>query len=595
MSIKKTLAGVLAGAVVASAAFVAVGAPASATDEGDNFLGTGILWFNAVGELSAQSPATYITSGANATNGGNLGTGRPWATMTTLTPCPAGSAQLTNYVRIPQTGVPEINWPQVAIGANSTKKDADGRFYTDQVLQADRLNKSEVMSYLATQPGNTATIPLISVCRDNLAISTGYFRTMITFTGTTGANLTWSIPATADIPYAAPTTTAVAVSPAGPVTAGTPVTFTATVAPSTATGSVQFKVDGVNSGAPVPVAGGTASLVVTDLTVATHSVTAQFIKTGLFGNSTSAPASITVDAPPAVGTTTVLAVDVVAGEEKKPVTFDVTVSAASGTPAGTVTITDGAVTIATFTSLVSGTASTTLSNLAAGAHSFVATFVPADATLFSGSVSAAVTATYTAPAFLAKDDQTVVVTIPTGAITITTPYTPEHPLDLGTAQLDPATSTYYASVPFGDGTMLAGPDAIVGTADDVYSGIQIVDTRTGQLGFTASVIASDFTTPDDEPGAPSFGGNRAGLVNLHPVQLGGNALQATDITTTDRPAAPIATLDGTGGLSATTQFASYPAGKSLGTARITGVFELKGIPTSVEPGLYTSTVTFTVN
>lgn len=74
----------------------------------------------------------------------------------------------------------------------------------------------------------------------------------------------------------AASTTTVA-SSANPSTFGQGVTFTATVSPAGATGTVQFKVDGATLGTPVTLSGGTAtSSSVTTLTVGTHTVTADY-------------------------------------------------------------------------------------------------------------------------------------------------------------------------------------------------------------------------------------------------------------------------------------------------------------------------------
>src|SRR5262249_52426583 len=77
-------------------------------------------------------------------------------------------------------------------------------------------------------------------------------------------------------PNAGPTATSTVlnVTPVSPADAGTSETLKATVSPSAA-GSVQFKDGTAALGAPVPVAGGVASLNTT-LPVGTHSLTAVF-------------------------------------------------------------------------------------------------------------------------------------------------------------------------------------------------------------------------------------------------------------------------------------------------------------------------------
>ena len=113
------------------------------------------------------------------------------------------------------------------------------------------------------------------------------------FAGSTSA----SIPQTVN---RAATTTAIA-SSANPVTAGQPVSFTATIAvvspgAGAPSGSVQFVIDGTNFGSPVPLgAGGTAtSAATTTLAAGSHTVTAVYGSDGSFAGSTSAGLTQTV-------------------------------------------------------------------------------------------------------------------------------------------------------------------------------------------------------------------------------------------------------------------------------------------------------------
>lgn len=79
-----------------------------------------------------------------------------------------------------------------------------------------------------------------------------------------------------------------------------------------------------------------------------------------------------------------------------------------------------------------------------------------------------------------------------------------NPLSLGVAVLDPSDSTCSASAPFDD--------------------IVVTDTRAGNLGWTASVIAGDFINDTS-----SFGGDRAGLTGLFATQVPDNALQSGNV------------------------------------------------------------------
>jgi hypothetical protein len=89
------------------------------------------------------------------------------------------------------------------------------------------------------------------------------------------------------------------------------VSFTSTISPSAATGSIQFVIDGVNFGSPVTVSGGSAiSGSTSSLTAGTHTVTATFTGTGGSTNSSGtlsggqvvnqAPSTVTVTCPASV-------------------------------------------------------------------------------------------------------------------------------------------------------------------------------------------------------------------------------------------------------------------------------------------------------
>src|SRR6185369_16866042 len=113
--------------------------------------------------------------------------------------------------------------------------------------------------------------------------------------GTTAGNYTLTgATGSVSISQAATTTTVGATTT---ITYGSIATFTATVSPSAATGTIQFKVDGVNVGSPVTVSGGSAtSAAVTGLTAGTRSVTAVYGGDTNYTTSTSAVVNQTVNA-----------------------------------------------------------------------------------------------------------------------------------------------------------------------------------------------------------------------------------------------------------------------------------------------------------
>lgn len=400
-----------------------------------------------------------------------------------------------------------------------------------------------------------------------------------TLTDTYRANLnytaagdgSWNITAAALTPVS--TTTVLSSDAGGPVEQGTVVNLTATITPASgsapSSGSVEFFDGATSLGTDNTVASGVATLPWTTSTIGARSLTAVFTPAAPsgptdrgFAGSTSAPHTVDVTSVAPRSTSSVLTVTPTSGNAYQSVDLSCAVAASTGSPVGTANFLDGASALGS-APVSSGVAALTTTSLGAGAHSLTCAFVGTDP--YQNSTSAAVPASYT-QAGAPPDDQTVTVTIPQGALTITTPYTPTAPLHLGTAVLDPGDSTYSASATFGSPT-------------EGY--ITINDTRAGNLGWAASLVAGTFSN-----GSSIFPGSHAGLTVLTAVQVAGNALQASNVALADTvPFAP--------GLGSLTQFASYASGLPTGTANITGTFGVDQVPTSITPGLYTSTVTFT--
>src|SRR5262249_15460080 len=135
-----------------------------------------------------------------------------------------------------------------------------------------------------------------------------------------------------------PTTTTLG-SSLNPSVFGQTVTFTATVAPSTATGSVTFFDGGASLGS-VPLSGGSATLSTSTLSVGGHAVTATYSGDANDSGSTSSTLTQTVSAG-SVSTTTSVSSAQNPSAFGQSVMFTAAVSASSGTPTGTVTFFDG--------------------------------------------------------------------------------------------------------------------------------------------------------------------------------------------------------------------------------------------------------------
>jgi hypothetical protein len=162
------------------------------------------------------------------------------------------------------------------------------------------------------------------------------------------------------------TTTGV-VSNNNPSTDGQPVIFTATVTPSTATGTVTFY-DGTTSLGTGTLGSGTATLTTSSLAVGAHSISATY--GGDADDATSTSSTLSQGVNPG-NTTTSVATNDSPSTYGDPVTFTATVTPPTAT--GTVTFYDGITSLGTGT-LASSTAALTTSALSGGTHSITAVY-----------------------------------------------------------------------------------------------------------------------------------------------------------------------------------------------------------------------------
>ena len=266
--------------------------------------------------------------------------------------------------------------------------------------------------------------------------------------------------------------------------AGTSVTLNAAVAPTTATGSVQFMDGATAYGSPVVTAAGKASLPTSALTVGSHSLTAVFTPdTAAFTGSTSTAVTLVVTAP-AVTTTTALDVSP-ASPQVHGTSLTLTATVTPTDAMGSVQFLDGT-TVLGSSAVSGGTASITNATLATGSHSLTAKFVPTDATAFTTSTSSAVPFTVTtAPATL---------TTTTLAVTPSSGHVGQNEKVTLTATVSPSAAA--GSVKFLDGTfVLATLSVSGGTAS----------FTTKALGLGDHTLTAQFvpTNPADFAGSTS--------------------------------------------------------------------------------------------
>jgi hypothetical protein len=242
-----------------------------------------------------------------------------------------------------------------------------------------------------------------------------------------------------------PATTTGLSSSSNPSIVGGNVSFSVTVTPSTATGTIQF-LDGAAVLSTVTLSGGTASFSSATLAQGTHSITAVYSGDAANAGSTSAIVSQVVNAKTVTSTTvTSSANPSIVGTN---VTLNATVTPSTAT--GTVQFLDGAAVLATVT-LTNGAASYSTSTLVLGAHSITV--------VYSGDAN-------NAGSTSAVFSQTVNLTATTTTLTSTV-----NPSAVGNPVMFAATvSSGTGSVQFFDGaTSLGTANIVSGTAQLVVN------------------------------------------------------------------------------------------------------------------------------
>ncbi|MFF2850655.1 Ig-like domain repeat protein [Streptomyces sp. NPDC058001] len=420
-------------------------------------------------------------------------------------------------------------------------------------------------------------IPLTSTMRDyaNIAgFSTlqGKYDFTVTcrtaFNGTSLGDFTGAIWFTSNTAYQAndpavkvDTTTALAVSPSGSTDQGDAVTLTATVSPAGATGTVQFRDGATALGSPVAVTSGTAALTTSNLTVGSHSLTAEFTPSGS-GYNASASAAVThqVKAVAAKPTTTALVVspaDTAAQYTPVSLTATVTPAGANGSVKFTDTVGGTTTTLGTV-KVTDGQAALTTSALAPGDHSFTASFVPGDGT-YAASDSGNIP--FKVGAFAGvSTSQDITTTVEAGALVISVQ---DPHVVLPSPQLE------------ANGEMLTTAGAI--------NPVTLTDTRAGNPGWTVSGQVTDFS----DGATHAINGQNLGWT---PKVLDNVSAQQVNAGAKVGPAAALAPGDtGTAGLKSSRTLAG---GTGLGTAHLGADLSLT-VPTSTVAGTYTATLTLT--
>jgi hypothetical protein len=161
------------------------------------------------------------------------------------------------------------------------------------------------------------------------------------------------------------------VSSPNPSASSQSVTFTATITPDTATGAVDFKVDGFTIGSGT-ISGGLARFLTSSLAAGMRSVTAAYSGDDVYAGSVSAAVNHVVNLTP---TNIAFVSSQNPASFRQGITFTATVTpqTGSGTPGGMVTFTDG-VTVLGNGTLSGGSATFSTTALSAGSHTITASY-----------------------------------------------------------------------------------------------------------------------------------------------------------------------------------------------------------------------------
>ncbi len=450
--------------------------------------------YGSVGGLSL-----YNASGVLVT-GGNLTDAPIAAYVEGASTIRSGDTKATLYAYTPVNGLAPGNWSGQALSASTTYPNASAPSplitATLPVQTGGSLDES-LSEYIAQFPNNDTS-------------SDGYagiyqLRLKTTASGQ-GGNTTYD---SADIQVSGSTwslvypthfvTTALTTTPASRTAFGSSVGLTATLTPSNATGTVQFKNGTANIGSPVTVSGGTASTTTSSLPVGNDQLYAVFTPDATSGGNGDSASSGNTPFDVQVATTTTLttspATQATAGASVQ-LDAAVSVTPSTSSPAtGSVQFEDGTTDIGSPVTVSGGAASTTTTSLPVGSLTLNAVFTATgNYASSSGSTPFTVNPAPVAPSITSAASTTFTVGT-AGSFTVTATGSPSP------------TFSESGSLPAGvtfTGGVLSGTPTVPGTFPITFTASNGVGSPVNQ-SFTLTVAGFGITTtslPDALVGTP---------------------------------------------------------------------------------------------
>ena len=352
--------------------------------------------------------------------------------------------------------------------------------------------------------------------------------------------------------------------------------LTATISPSTVTGTLTFK-DGSTTLGTATLSSGTASYTATFSTTGTHTLTAVYAGNTSYAGSTSNQVSEVVNSQQSSSTS--LSASPTSAQQGQTVTLTAQVNPSNAT--GSVTFKDGTTVLGTAT-LSSGSASLSTSFSSTGSHSLTAVYSGGGA--YAGSTSSAVTETVTASSGN--------VSTSTALSSSVNPSTTAQATVL-TATVSPSTAT--GTVTFKDGSTTLG----TGTLSSGVATLSTTFSTTGSHSLTASYAgATGFNASTSSALTQTVNASTTATTTTLTSSVNPSAVnQATVLTSTISPSTATGTVtfqDGSttlGSASVSGGTASYSATfASTGSHSLTAVFTGSGSYTSSTSAALAQTV-----
>jgi hypothetical protein len=344
-----------------------------------------------------------------------------------------------------------------------------------------------------TLSGGAASIPWTPTSVGSFSITAEYISSSVNYASQTTSN---TVAVTVNA-----ITTSITVSAPSPREYGQETTLTATVTPSGAPGTVQFKLNGVNFGSPASVTNGTATIQWTPSGTGTVALTASYLSgsTNYLSDPDSNSVSIVVN--PATVTVTVSASSPVTVNTAQ--TLNVSVSPAAAP--GTIQFKVGGTAHGAVQTLSSGSASVAWTPTSTGTFNITAEYTSTSQNYASQPVSNTVAVTV--------DPISVTVSVSAaGSVTLGNPITLTATLSPTVA---PGTVRFFA-----DGVDVSGA-----VAADTSDGITTYNWSPSSIGDGTATITATYTSSDGDYASQPTSTSTNVTINPAPATLVATAVQ----------------------------------------------------------------------